>query len=157
MAWGEGGYYSRIFMNVRGREPEGIIEPEAYEATRDELIRKFEAITDPQGNNIGTRVFKPQDVYRECNGVPPDLIVYFGDLDWRSVGSVGLGSIHTFSNDTGPDDANHAQHGICILKGNGLPRGKELVGLHLMDIAPTVLDLMGCEVPASMEGKVINA
>jgi predicted AlkP superfamily phosphohydrolase/phosphomutase len=157
VAWGEGGYYSRIFMNVRGREPEGTVAPEEYEAVRDELIRKFEAITDPEGNNIGTRVFKPEAVYRECNGVPPDLIVYFGDLDWRSVGSVGLGSIHTFSNDTGPDDANHAQHGICILKSNGSSGGKELEGLHLMDIGPTVLDLLGCEVPGSMEGKVIGA
>jgi len=157
VAWGEGGYYSRIFMNVRGREPQGIVEPSEYETVRDELIREFESITDPQGKNIGTRVFRPQDIYRECNGVPPDLIVYFGDLDWRSVGSVGLGSIHTFSNDTGPDDANHAQHGICILKGDGLPRGKEVEGMHLMDIGPTVLDLLGCEVPGSMEGKVIQA
>ena len=39
---------------------------------------------------------------------PPDLFVYFGDLRWRSVGTVGTGQIHTFENDTGPDDANHA-------------------------------------------------
>ena len=91
-----------------------------------------------------------------CNGVPPDLIVYFGDLDWRSVGSVGLGSIHTFSNDTGPDDANHAQHGICILKADKLAGGGELEGMHLMDISPTVLDLLGFDVPQAMEGRVIR-
>lgn len=157
IAWGEGGYYSRIFMNVQGREPQGIISPGQYEAIRDELARKFEAITDPQGKQIGTRVFKPQDVYRECRGVPPDLIVYFGNLDWRSVGSVGLGTVHTFSNDTGPDDANHDEHGIFILRGNGLPRGRELTGLHLMDVGPTILDLLGIDVPPSMEGKVIRA
>ncbi len=157
IAWGEGGYYSRIFMNVHGRESQGIVDQGEYERVRDELIGKFESIADPQGNNIGTRVFKPENIYRECNGVPPDLIVYFGDLDWRSVGSVGLGSIHTFSNDTGPDDANHAQHGICILKADDLPGGKDLQGLHLMDISPTVLDWLGFDVPQSMEGRVIRA
>ena len=36
--WADGGYYSRIFMNVKGREPEGVIDPADYEALRDELI-----------------------------------------------------------------------------------------------------------------------
>ena len=56
------------------------------------------------------------------NGVAPDLIVYFGDLDWRSVGAVGLGSIHTFENDTGPDEANHDWHGIFMLYDPSTPR-----------------------------------
>ena len=38
-AWGEGGYYSRVFLNVRGREPEGTIAPEDYERVRDDLKR----------------------------------------------------------------------------------------------------------------------
>ena len=41
MAWGEGGYYGRLFMNVKGREPEGIVAPEDYEKVRSELIEKI--------------------------------------------------------------------------------------------------------------------
>ena len=41
------------------------------------------------GLPMGTKVHKPQEVYPEVRGVAPDLIVYFGDLDWRSVGAVG--------------------------------------------------------------------
>ena len=37
-AWGDGGYYARVFLNVAGREPEGTIAPEDYEKVRDELI-----------------------------------------------------------------------------------------------------------------------
>ena len=40
-AWGEGGYYARVFLNVKGREPEGIVEPEEYEAVRDDLARSY--------------------------------------------------------------------------------------------------------------------
>ena len=43
VAWGDGGYYGRLFLNVKGREPQGIVEPANYEATRDELIAKLEA------------------------------------------------------------------------------------------------------------------
>ena len=88
-AWGDGGYYGRLFLNVKGREPQGQVEPADYEATRDELIAKLEAAPGPDGQPLGTKVLKPQDVYPEVRGVAPDLIVYFGDLEWRSVGSVG--------------------------------------------------------------------
>ncbi|MBX6342849.1 MAG: alkaline phosphatase family protein, partial [Thermomicrobiaceae bacterium] len=109
--WGEGGYYARIFFNVQGREPRGIVPPAEYEALRQEVKAKLEAITDEQGRNIGTRVFLPQEVYKQVNGIPPDLIVYFGDLGWRSIGSGGNPTIQVRENDTGPDDANHAPYG----------------------------------------------
>ena len=102
-AWGEGGYYSRVFLNVRDREPEGTIAPEDYERVRDDLKRRLEAIPDENGNPIPTKVYYPDEVYPEVNGVAPDLIVHFGDLLWRAVGTVGGDEgIHTFENDTGP-------------------------------------------------------
>ena len=93
-AWGAGGYYGRVFLNVEGREPDGIIKREDYERVRDELIERFKAIPDPDGNDIGTEVYKPQDIYRKVRNVPPDLIVYWGDLNWRSVGSFGHGGFY---------------------------------------------------------------
>ena len=152
--WGEGGYYSRIFMNVRGREPEGVIEPGDYERVRDEIKAKLEALGDENGRPIGTKVFKPEEVYRTVNNVPPDLIVYFGDLNWRSAGSVGTGAVHTFENDTGPDDANHAQHGMFILNGPGTAPG-ERTGVEIYDVAPTVLQALGVPVPGDMVGKPV--
>ena len=158
MAWGEGGYYSRLFLNVKGREPQGAIEPGDYERVRTELIEKLEATRDENSRLIGTRVFRPQDVYTEINGVPPDLIVYLGNLAWRSIGSIGLGVLYTFENDMGPDDANHAQDGIFIMhdpqQQTGSPVKRD--GLNITDIAPTVLKLLGLPTPAGMEGKAIH-
>jgi len=158
IAWGEGGYYSRLFLNVKGREPQGFIEPENYESVRSELIKKLEATRDENGGLIGTRVFRPEDVYDEINGVAPDLIVYFGNLAWRSIGSVGLGIIHAFENDMGPDDANHAEDGIFIMYDPEQPAGalRKREGLAITDIAPTVLKLLGMAVPADMEGKALR-
>ncbi|HEX2588620.1 MAG TPA: alkaline phosphatase family protein [Gaiellales bacterium] len=150
--WGDGGYYSRIFLNVRGREPEGIVEPEAVEALRDELIAKLEALGDENGDPIGTRVFRPEGLYHAVNGVPPDLICYFGNLTWRSIGSVGDGRVHVRENDTGPDDANHAKFGIYIFDGPGMPQSPPH-GARLFDIAPTVLAALGQPVPEDMQGR----
>jgi predicted AlkP superfamily phosphohydrolase/phosphomutase len=154
-AWGDGGYYGRLFLNVRGREPQGTIDPNDYEKVRSDLIAAIETIEDPSGRAIGSRAYRPEEIYREVRGVPPDLLVYFGDLDWRSIGAVGIGSVHTFENDTGPDDANHDWEGIFIMRapdGARQPRG-ELRGLTLYDVAPTVLRLCGMDPPADMIGK----
>jgi len=157
-AWGDGGYYSRISLNVKGREPQGIVPPEQYDALRAELIEKLEAMPDDKGVLLGTKVHKPEQLYKIRNGVAPDLFAYFGNLAWRSAGTVGRESIYTFENDTGPDDANHGQHGIFIARPPGdRPAGaRALDGLNIQDIAPTILSLLGLPIPGEMEGKVIQ-
>ena len=155
-AWAAGGYYGRIFLNVQGREPQGVIPPERYHRERELLQARLRATTDHLGRPLGTVVWKPEEIYREVRGFPPDLLVYFGNLRWRAVGSVGVGAIHTFENDLGPDEANHALEGIFIWYE---PRrrfgGRELSELHLEDVAPTMLSILGIEPPKTMEGRVI--
>ena len=55
LAWGDGGYYGRLFLNVKGREPQGIVEPARYEEVRDELIAKLEAMPGPDGSRSARR------------------------------------------------------------------------------------------------------
>jgi predicted AlkP superfamily phosphohydrolase/phosphomutase len=84
------------------------------------------------------------------------LIVYYGDLAWRSIGSVGHNTLWANENDTGADDANHSQHGIFVMSGDNGYHSEKRNGLQIMDVAPTVLDRMGIDIPWNMEGKVIK-
>jgi predicted AlkP superfamily phosphohydrolase/phosphomutase len=154
-AWSEGGYYARMFLNVKGREPQGVVEPRDYEPLRDELIRKLEALGDENGKPIGTRVYRPEKLYHKCTGVWPDLVVIFGDLYWRSIGSIGYKTVHVFENDTGPDDANHAQDAMFILAAPGLKTGR-VASIDILDVAPTLLKLYGLPVPPDMQGQAIR-
>lgn len=156
-AWGSGGYYARVFLNVAGREPQGIIPQADYERVRSELAKVLESIPAPDGRTMGTVAFRPEQVYKQVKNIAPDLIVYFGNLDWRAVGSLGLGDIYTFENDTGPDDANHAQQGMFILYDPAQSGGGQRTDARITDIAPTVLDLMGLPVPRDMNGNVIKS
>jgi predicted AlkP superfamily phosphohydrolase/phosphomutase len=137
---------------VAGREPRGTLVAEDYERVRDELKGKLEALGDAEGRPIGTVAHRPEDLYDKRGGVPPDLLVYFGDLYWRSVGLVGTDAVHVFENDTGPDDANHAHEGLFVVAANGVESGRS-GERDLRDIAPTILDLLGEEIPAEMEGR----
>ena len=105
------------------------------------------------------KFFGQSNCITEVRGVAPDLIVYFGDLYWRSVGTVGGGRIHTFENDTGPDGANHAENGIFLFRppGAGIPGGRRIEGLRITDIAPTILQLFGLPVPQDMEGTALTS
>jgi predicted AlkP superfamily phosphohydrolase/phosphomutase len=92
-------------------------------------------------------------VYPEVRGVAPDLIVYFGDLAWRSVGSVGNRSVFTYENDTGPDGANHDRTGVFAMAGApGQPTG-EAEGLRLVDVGPTIMKLFELEAPEGAVGR----
>jgi len=155
--WSEGGYYARVFLNVEGREPQGVIPPAEYQSFRDELKAKFEALEDDKGRPLGTLVFKPEEIYKSVRNVAPDLIVHFGALAWRSIGGVGYGRLHVQENDTGPDACNHAQFGMFLLAAPNCPLHGEYAGARLLDIAPTLLDLAGYEIPPSMQGRSLAA
>jgi predicted AlkP superfamily phosphohydrolase/phosphomutase len=153
-AWGEGGYYCRLCLNVAGREPQGIVSSNEYEQLLDELADRLQRLPGPDGKSIGTRTFRPQELWREQQGIPPDLIVYFGDLGWRSNGSLGHGRHWTYDNDTGPDDANHDRNGLCIVSGPGvLAQRREDMAIY--DIAPTILAQAGLPADDAMRGKVL--
>ncbi len=151
--WSEGGYYARVFFNVKGREPSGVIERSEYERFREEIKAKLEATLDDKGGPMGTLVFRPEEIYKTVRNIAPDLIAHFGALYWRSIGGVGYPSFHIQENDTGPDDCNHAQHGSFILAASNNPLQGELEGAHILDMAPTLLELGGYDVPNTMQGK----
>ncbi len=156
-AWAESGFYGRVFLNVRGREPLGVVPAHDYHRTRNELARGLESITGPHGNKLDTTAFRPQEIYPEVRGIAPDLLVYFDDQRWRSIGSAGHRSFWTAENDNGSDDANHSQHGIFIMRDPAIknPSGAR-DGLNIKDVAPTILAQMGVSAPAGMEGRQIN-
>jgi predicted AlkP superfamily phosphohydrolase/phosphomutase len=138
---------------VKDREPHGIVSKAEYERLRDEISARLAATVDDKGQPMGTLVFKPDEVYKTVRNVAPDLIVHFGGLYWRSIGGVGYPSVHIQENDTGPDDCNHAQFGSFILAASNNPLSGEVQGAHIMDLAPTLLELGGYDVPSSMQGR----
>ena len=156
IAWADGGYYGRLFLNVKNREPRGIVELNDYDNCLNDLAAQIAAIPDHRGQPMSTKVLAPAQLYRQCNGVPPDLLIYFDDLNWRSVGSIGSGVLHTFDNDTGPDHANHSPEGIFVMYDPRNPARDPIEqNLCLFDIAPTMLEKLGVEIPSWMIGCVI--
>jgi len=156
-AWGWGGYYARIFFNVKGREANGIIDRNDLHREIENLAKKIMAIKDNTGKTMKNMVFKPDELYGTALGDKPDLMVYFDDLNWRSAGTVGHDSLYLFENDTGPDDSVHSMNGIFLMYDPKRNLGsKELKNAKVEDMAPTLLKMYGIEPEEGMDGKVLR-
>jgi len=155
-AWGWGGYHARVFLNVKGREPQGTINPEDYKRFRDRITKELKAIRGPNGEEWDTKVYTPEEIYPDGKGDYPDLTIYFDDLRWRSAGTVGYESPYLSENDKGPDDAVHSHHGVFMVYNAEKTQGRRIGDIGLLDLAPTVLQIMGIPVPPDMEGKIVK-
>ncbi|MFH1034619.1 MAG: alkaline phosphatase family protein [Pseudomonadota bacterium] len=158
-AWSEGGYLARIYLNIKGREPLGLLEPGQASACKARLKADLEAMPGPDGAPLGNQVLEPAALYRQTRACPPDLMLYPGGLTWRASGSVQPGpggDILLAENDTGPDQANHAPQGILIAApaggGSLAQAGQEVTGAALYDILPSALSWLGIEAPPGGEG-----
>jgi predicted AlkP superfamily phosphohydrolase/phosphomutase len=155
-AWAWGGYYARIFINVEGYEESGTIPPEQYDDFRDELAQALIKITGPNGVSWENIVVKPEEVYIECKGDYPDLMVYFDDLNWRVSSAMGHESMYFYDDNSGPDDAVHDWNGIHVVKYPGEKLGIKM-SHNILDIAPTILRFMNIKIPNYMSGQVIGS
>ncbi len=156
-AWAEGGYYARVYLNVRGREPEGIVPRDEVDAELAALKEELAGLSDEAGRAVGVHAYRPSEVYAAARGVPPDLFVHFGDLRWRVAGAVGGGRVVVRDDDSAADDVGHHPDGVFIMAGPGAPaRGTVLEDLAIYDVGPTLLHLLDQPVPADMRGRVVG-
>jgi predicted AlkP superfamily phosphohydrolase/phosphomutase len=164
-AWGSGGYYGKLYLNVLEREPKGVIPEDQVDSIKTELITKLSSIPGPEGDLISSKVYDVKKIYRRLEGYPPDLFILVGELDWRVTNSIGNDSLFLYEN-TRIDNANHDVNGIYIhstdprsalkTEENAQFDSGPLKQYSIIDIAPTVLDRFKIEIPEDLFGKIIN-
>ena len=157
VAWGEGGYYSRIFMNVRGREPEGIVDPEDYER----FARTSQLGSPPSptitGARSGPASTRPRRSTPRSTASPRTSSSILATSRGAPSGPSAATRGSTRSRTTqGRTMRTTRRTGSIVLAGPGIPASGRM-DAHLLDIAPTLLELMGIEVPAAMRGESLLA
>ena len=156
-AWGAGGYYARIFLNVKGREPQGCLTATEVPGFTERLTQELGKVQRPDGKPLEADVKVPKAIYRQVNGDAPDMMAYFGDVAWRSAGTLGYQSLFIQENDTGPDDAVHSFDGIYVVVEPANGRNGHGPERELIDIGPTLLSHFGLPIPPNVQGKPIPA
>ena len=117
------------------------------------MAEQLKSIKGPNGEKWETRVYYPENIYPKTRGDKPDIMVYFDDMFWRSAGTLGYPTPYLLENDTGPDDAVHALHGVFALHLPNMMQSKH-VESTIYDFAPTILKLFGIK-KAGLRGRSI--
>ncbi|HUW94953.1 MAG TPA: hypothetical protein VMW58_04140, partial [Anaerolineae bacterium] len=158
-AYSFGRHLGSIYINVRGREPDGVVEPgREYEEVREEIIRLARESVDPQtGEPLIGEILRKEDIYQgPYLDRAPDLIlrprddrnIFFGLADFGSNAIVD--TVYRYS-------GMHRDYGMLIMSGKGVQKGARIEGAEIQDMAPTILYAMECPVPQDMDGKVLSA
>lgn len=154
-AWAAGGYYARVFLNIAGREPHGIVPRRNAADTVAKIVRGLEALAGAP-TQLTVDVDLPSQAYRVARGGPPDLMVYLDDLRTRAVGSVGHDELFVRENDTGPDSCNHDWNGVLALAGPAVTRRGRVKNASLYDVPRTILSIMGADSPQDILGSDLS-
>jgi predicted AlkP superfamily phosphohydrolase/phosphomutase len=163
--WGRSRAYSlgaggNIFINLKGREPEGIVQPgQKYKQLCDDIADALSALSDPEtGQPIVKRVHRRKEIYHgPFLDQAPDLIIEWIDYAYWGRGLYGsqmpvFEIPHSFDFSDQPLSGAHRPDGVLIIWGSGVRPGVQVEGAGLADLAPTILGLLGAPIPAYMDG-----
>jgi predicted AlkP superfamily phosphohydrolase/phosphomutase len=142
-----------IFVNVKGRGPCGNVDPgPEYEDLVSEVLARFQDLRHPRtGEELFERVARGRDVYAEVGEgiLLPDIVL---------IASHGYGfSLGAF--DKAPEqvpEGCHRPKGVLFMRGDGLNSTVRDFHPRLIDMAPTILHLVGVPVPRDMDGRVLE-
>ena len=155
------GYHGQIYINMSGREPEGIVAPgEEFEHVRTQICQALRHWSDPDDDQpVVSALYKTNELFHGPHiGDAPDLIVVMRDLAYitRQGHEFGSSSGDIFTDPLTHESGGHRLDGVLIASGSGFAQLGEASVASLMDIAPTVLHLLGCPVPENMDGRVLS-
>ena len=150
------GYIGEIHINLRGREPHGIVAPgPEYERVRNDLIRDLHTLTLPDGSPLIEHTWKKEDIYRGAHlADAPDILFFPKNLETIAFGDFEFGSNKVLEPAYGVSSA-HRMNGVFIAEGPTIPAHAQPQAPNLTDLAPTILHLLGLPVPPDMDGRVL--
>ena len=152
------GNYGQIFVNLKGREKSGIVEPGSqYEAVMTEVTQKLRALIDPETRQslIGP-IWRREDLYTGPHiDESPDIQFLPSDMSNKPLGTLDLTS-NKFITPVYGNSGDHRMHGIFLGRGPELRHGAVVEGARIIDFAPTILHSFGVEVPSDMDGRVLT-
>jgi predicted AlkP superfamily phosphohydrolase/phosphomutase len=152
------GNFGLIYINRRGRESKGTVEPAEYDIIRESIIKKLLEIKHPvHGKNIVTDLYKREEIYTGSHiDRAPDIVIILDEGRYNQ-GEWLRGTeswVDSSSAQTGVTGC-HRLNGIWIMKGNKIKENQK-IDANIIDMAPTILHSLSHPVPDDMDGKVVK-
>lgn len=152
------GQIGQIFLNVRGREPEGIVDPGAeYYELRAEIVQKLLEMKDPETREpMVDRVHLKEEVFsgKQLDDAP-DITIDWRDMEYWAF-DILAGGRKIVTPNLRTRSGGHRMNGIFLASGPDIAKGCGAEKPNIVDVAPTVLHLLELPVPSHMDGRVLK-
>ncbi len=151
------GNFGQFFLNVKGRQPQGCVAEEDMRPMLRDLKAALGEIPHPEtGEPLVEKVYEREELYEGPHiGLAPDLTVVLKDWRYRTIGLHDFTTHKVISPAFGPT-GDHRLEGVFIAAGAPFRAGGQVRDAELLDVAPTVLHLLGTPLPGDMDGRVLN-
>jgi predicted AlkP superfamily phosphohydrolase/phosphomutase len=144
-----------IFINLKGREPQGIVEPGApYEALRERLMDRLIALRDQEsGEPVIQAAYRREKLYEgPFLEQLPDIVFDLGDGPYLASDALAAPQVLE-PLPSGTLQGRHRPTGVFLAAGPGIRHGGRIQGAQIVDVAPTVLYALGLPIPEDMDGR----
>ncbi len=154
------GYQGQIYINLKGREPIGIVEQDAeYQELLASISDRLQDLTDPEdGKPVVDAIYTREELFHGP-GIEqaPDLTLVMRDLSYITRLGYELSNYpgEVFGTSKVRENGGHRLDGVIIAAGPAIKPSNQLASsAWLGDIAPTALHILGAKIPRSMDGHV---
>jgi len=155
VAYGAASNEGGIYINLKEREPKGIVQQKEYERIRNHIISQLLELKDPDnGEQVIEKVLKKEEIlegpYLEY---APDLFIFTNSMKYETVAE----PVSKYSRIITPQSRKsgiHRINGIFMAMGQQIESGRKLQNLSILDIAPMVLHMTGLKIPNDMDGQI---
>lgn len=148
------GHVGQIFINKKGREPQGIVSQEDYGALKAEIEAKLLSLQDG-GVKLVEKILDAQKIYwGPYREQAPDIVFMPKALEYMALGTSAFISNKVAELCFGCT-GNHRMNGIIIMKGKGLRKGYQIKGARIIDIVPNLLFYYNLPLEKEMDGGVL--
>jgi len=151
-----------IWINLKGRQSKGTVDKSEYNKVRDLIIDELNRLSDPRTGLKIVSAYRREEVFSgvHTHNAPDILLVTHNGYSVEPVIKQNSGALakDAFSEPVSPGERNadHAMDGLFIMSGSGMSPKEMKPYVHITDIAPTILSLMGLSYPKDMDGKPVG-
>jgi predicted AlkP superfamily phosphohydrolase/phosphomutase len=143
-----------IFVNLQGREPNGIVAPSELDAVKSDLVARFQGLRGPQGEPVTDVVYRSEEVFHGgAVAGAPDVLPVLRNHRYELDDEV----FHreAFTDQSHLPRGVHHPDGMVVIAGEGVATGTQLNG-SILDVTPTLLYMAGLDPPEGLDGTVIS-
>lgn len=152
------GNYGQMFVNLKGREPHGIVAPgDEYERVRERLIARLRDLVDPvTGQPLIGPIWKREELYTGPHvDHAPDVCFLPRDMRYLALGNTDFTS-KRFITDAFGNSGGHRLNGVLVAQGEHIRSGVVLDQAKIYDVLPSLLYSLGLSIPTDVDGQLIT-